>query len=188
MHKKSIIVTAPSGAGKTTLVKKLLDEYPNLEFSVSATTREPRENETHGKDYYFISEAEFKSHIEANDFLEWEEVYGGSFYGTLKSEITKIHDANKIPVFDIDIMGAMSIKKQLCLDVLSIFIAPPSMEELEARLRNRKTETEEKIQTRLDKAHSELKFANFFDKKIVNDEVERAYAEMKGFVVGFLGI
>jgi guanylate kinase len=187
MHKKSIIVTAPSGAGKTTLVKKLLAEYPHLEFSVSATTRSARENEVNGKDYYFISEEEFKAHIAAHEFLEWEEVYGGSFYGTLKSEITKIHQANKIPVFDIDIMGAMSIKKQLCLDVLSIFIAPPSMEELEARLRNRKTETEEKIQTRLDKAQSELKFANFFDKKIVNDEVEKAYAEMKGYVVGYLG-
>lgn len=187
MHKKSIIVTAPSGAGKTTLVKKLLAEYPNLEFSVSATTRTARENETHGKDYYFISEAEFKTHIAANDFLEWEEVYNGSFYGTLKSEITKIHQVGKIPVFDIDIMGAMSIKKQLCLDVLSIFIAPPSMDELEARLRNRKTESEDKIQTRLDKAQSELKFANFFDKKIVNDEVERAYSEMKGFIVSYLG-
>jgi guanylate kinase len=187
MHKKSIIVTAPSGAGKTTLVKKLLAEYSQLEFSVSATTRSARENEVDGKDYYFISLEEFKAHIAADDFLEWEEVYGGSFYGTLKSEITKIHQADKIPVFDIDIMGAMSIKKKLCLDVLSIFIAPPTMEELEARLRNRKTETEEKIQTRLDKAYSELKFSNFFDKKIVNDEVERAYSEMKVIVKSYLG-
>lgn len=186
MHKKSIIVTAPSGAGKTTLVKKLLAEFSHLEFSVSATTRSARENEIDGKDYYFIAEDIFKVKIQEKEFLEWEEVYGGTFYGTLKSEIDKIHTKNNIPVFDIDIMGAMSVKKSLGQSVLSIFIAPPTMDVLEARLRNRKTETEEKIQTRINKAYSELKFANFFDKKIVNDDIDIAYAEMREIVLQFL--
>jgi len=151
MQQKSILVTAPSGAGKTTLVKRLLSEFDFLEFSVSATTREARENEVDGVDYHFISEEVFRAKIEKNEFLEWEEVYGGSFYGTLKSEIDRIHAQNKVPVFDIDIMGAMSIKKKLCNHVLSIFIAPPNMEVLEERLRNRHTETEEKIKGRVER-------------------------------------
>lgn len=188
MKRKSILVTAPSGAGKTTLVKKLLAEFPFLEFSISAATREARNYEKDGVDYYFISESEFKDKIAQNEFLEWEEVYQGSYYGTMKSELDRIYLLQKIPVFDIDIMGAMSIKKILCQDVLSIFIAPPSLSVLEERLRNRHTETEEKIQTRLHKALSEMKFANFFDKKIVNDDLDRAYDELKGNLKKYLEI
>lgn len=186
MKKKSILITAPSGAGKTTLVKKLLQDFPQLEFSISAATREPREHEINGVDYHFITETMFKNRIENNEFIEWEEVYLGSFYGTPKSELDRIYDLGKIPIFDIDIMGAMSVKKILCNDVLSIFIAAPSLQILEERLRKRHTETEEKIQTRLNKAISEMKFANFFDKKIINDELDVAYAELKGLVEKYL--
>lgn len=186
MKKKSILITAPSGAGKTTLVKKLLQDFPQLEFSISAATREPRDHERNGIDYHFITETMFKNRIENNEFIEWEEVYKGSFYGTPKSEIDRIYDLGKIPIFDIDIMGAMSVKKILCNDILSIFIAAPSLQVLEERLRKRHTETEEKIQTRLNKAISEMKFANFFDKKIINDELDIAYTELKGLVVKYL--
>ncbi len=186
MKKKSILITAPSGAGKTTLVKKLLQDFPHLEFSISAATREPREHEKNGVDYHFITETMFKNRIENNEFIEWEEVYQGSFYGTPKTEIDRIYGLGKIPIFDIDIMGAMSVKKILCNDVLSIFIAAPSLQVLEERLRKRHTETEEKIQTRLNKAISEMKFANFFDKKIINDELDVAYAELKGLVDKYL--
>jgi guanylate kinase len=185
MKKKSILITAPSGAGKTTLVKKLLQDFPQLEFSISAATREPREHERNGVDYHFITETMFKNRIENNEFIEWEEVYQGSFYGTPKSEIDRIYGLGKIPIFDIDIMGAMSVKKILCNDILSIFIAAPSLQVLEERLRNRHTETEEKIQTRLNKAISEMKFANFFDKKIINDELDVAYAELKKLVTSY---
>jgi guanylate kinase len=184
---KSILITAPSGAGKTTLVKKLLVDYPDFEFSVSCTTRPKREMEIDNKDYYFISLEKFLSHIKANDFLEWEEVYAESYYGTLKSELQKIQSKNNIPIFDIDIMGAMSIKKVLGKDVLSIFIAPPTMEVLEQRLRNRHTETEEKIETRLAKAKSEMKFENFFDKKIINDDLDTAYNSLTAVINKFLG-
>lgn len=186
MKKKSILITAPSGAGKTTLVKKLLIDFPHLEFSISAATREPRDHEKNGIDYHFITEKEFRSKIEENNFLEWEEVYEGSLYGTPNSELDRIYELGKIPIFDIDIMGAMSVKKLLCTDVLSIFIAAPSLQVLEERLRNRHSETEEKIQTRLNKAISEMKFANFFDKKIVNDDLEIAYAKLKKIVIHYL--
>lgn len=186
MKRKSILITAPSGAGKTTLVKKLLAEFDFLQFSVSATTRKPRETELDGRDYFFISEEEFKRRIAANEFLEWEEVYKGCHYGTLQSEVTKILEGGKTPVFDIDIMGAMSIKKAMCNDVLSIFIAPPNLDVLAERLRSRNTESEEKIQTRLNKALSEMKFANFFEKKIVNDDLEQAYDELKQMILCYL--
>lgn len=185
-HSKSILITAPSGAGKTTLVKKLLAEFDIFDFSISCATRPKRENEVDGKDYYFISEEEFKQRVKNNEFIEWEEVYAGSYYGTLKSEIERIQAKNKIPLFDIDIMGAMSIKKILCMDVLSIFIAPPNLDVLEARLRSRHTETEEKIITRLNKANSEMKFSNFFDRKVVNDDLEEAYKNLKGYIFDFV--
>ena len=186
MKKKSILITAPSGAGKTTLVKKLLLDFPQLVFSISVATREPREHESNGVDYHFMTDTMFKNRIENNEFIEWEEVYQGSFYGTPKSEIDRIYGLGKVPIFDIDIMGAMSVKKILCNDVLSIFIAAPSLQVLEERLRKRHTETEEKIQTRLNKAISEMKFANFFDKKIINDELGVAYAELKSLVDKYL--
>lgn len=186
MKKKSILITAPSGAGKTTLVKKLLEDFPHLAFSISATTREARDHEKNGVDYHFISETEFRKKIDAHEFLEWEEVYQGSYYGTPKSELDRIYGLGKTPIFDIDIMGAMSVKKILCNEVLSIFIAAPSLQTLEERLRKRHTETEEKIQIRLNKAISEMKFANFFDKKITNDELDVAYAELKKMVEDYL--
>lgn len=185
-HHHSLLITAPSGAGKTTLVKKLLADYPNFQFSVSCTTRELRSNEVNGIDYYFISLEEFKSRILTKDFIEWEEVYPGSYYGTLKSELQRIHDQNRVPIFDIDIMGAMSIKKIMNDEVLSVFIAPPNMKTLEERLRARHSETEEKIKLRLDKALSEMKFMNFFDKKIINDDLDRAYLELKNIVDAYL--
>jgi guanylate kinase len=185
-HTKSILITAPSGAGKTTLVKKLLADCNLFDFSISCTTRERRETEEDGKDYYFISQNVFEQKIKNDEFIEWEEVYGGSFYGTLKSEIERIQNNQKIPLFDIDIMGAMSIKKTLCTDVLSIFIAPPNLEVLEARLRSRHTETEDKIITRLHKANSEMKFANFFDKKVVNDDLDEAYGILKKYIFDFI--
>lgn len=185
-HSKSILITAPSGAGKTTLVKKLLADYPQFTFSISCTTRSQRPNETHGVDYFFISQEEFTKRIHQQEFLEWEEVYSGTFYGTLRSEIGRIHLMGNIPVFDIDIMGAMSIKKSLCSEVLSIFIAPPNMDVLEERLRSRKTETEEKIRMRIHKAQSEMKFANFFDKKIVNDNLDSAYQKLRELVDHYL--
>lgn len=186
MKHKSILVTAPSGAGKTTLVKRLLSEFDFLEFSISATTRRPRENEINGIDYYFISESDFKTKISQNEFIEWEEVYSGHLYGTLKSEIEKIHSHGKIPLFDIDIKGAMNIKKNLSNDVLSIFISPPNLEILEERLRHRNTETEDKIKERLFKAMSEMKFVNFFDKKIINDDVDKAYEDLKSLIKSYL--
>lgn len=185
-HTKSVLITAPSGAGKTTLVKKLLEEYSIFEFSISCTTRPKREHEVHGKDYHFITEDEFISRVNRGEFLEWEEVYKGSYYGTLHSELDKIFSLGKVPLFDIDIMGAMSVKKILSSDLLSIFIAPPSMEILEKRLRDRHTEPEEKIKTRIDKAHSEMRFANFFDKKIVNDDLDLAYSELRNYIHQFL--
>jgi guanylate kinase len=186
MKNKSILITAPSGAGKTTLVKMLLDEFPNFKFSVSATTRSPRISEEDGKDYFFIDNAAFEDKIKKEDFLEWEEVYNGTKYGTLKSEVEKIWKKNQVAVFDIDIMGALKIKKLLCQDILSIFIAPPNFETLEKRLRGRKTETEDKLQTRVNKAKDEMKFENFFDHKIINDDIEVAYFQLKEKVMNFL--
>lgn len=185
-RKISVLVTAPSGAGKTTLVKKALSEFDIFEFSVSCTTRTQRPAEVHGKDYYFVSLEDFDKKITDNAFIEWEEVYAGTKYGTLKSEVDRIQNLHKIPMFDIDIMGAMSIKKIMNSQVVSIFIAPPSMEVLEARLRARHTETEEKILMRLQKAQSEMKFANFFDQKIVNDDLDRAYAKFKAILLSIV--
>jgi guanylate kinase len=164
----------------------LLDEFPNFKFSVSATTRSPRISEEDGKDYFFIDSQAFEEKIKKEDFLEWEEVYNGTKYGTLKSEVEKIWKKNQVAVFDIDIMGALKIKKLLCQDILSIFIAPPNFETLEKRLRGRKTETEEKIQTRINKAKDEMKFENFFDHKIINDDIEVAFFQLKEKVMNFL--
>ena len=187
MKNKSILVTAPSGAGKTTLVKKLLEDFPEFRFSISATTRAPRSNEVDGKDYFFISNDDFESKIAEDAFLEWEEVYNGTKYGTLKRQVEHIWDEKNVVIFDIDIMGALKLKKLMCQDILSIFIAPPKFEVLEERLRSRKTETEEKIQTRISKAKDEMKFHNFFDHKVVNDDIEVAYAKLKSLVVDYLG-
>ena len=151
-YNKLILITAPSGAGKTSIVNHLLKKYPQLTFSVSATTREPRGNEKDGVDYYFISEEEFKEKIHHKEFLEWEMVYEGKFYGTLKSEIERIWSENKVPVLDIDVQGAIHVQQQYPVNTISVFIQPPSAEELTARLQRRGSETEESLQARLNKS------------------------------------
>ena len=183
---KLIIVSAPSGAGKTTLVKHLLEEIPDLEFSVSCATRNPRENEVHGKDYYFISSEEFKQKIENQEFAEFEEVYAGSFYGTLKSEIERIWAEGKTVIFDIDVVGGLNLKKLYPDNSLAVFIMPPSVEELENRLRNRNTESEEKLQMRVKKAEHELLLASKFDVVLVNENLEVSKQEIEDLVKNFI--
>lgn len=184
---KLIILSAPSGAGKTTLVKHLLEVMPNLEFSISCTTRNPRENEVNGKDYHFISEEEFRQKIDNQEFAEWEEVYTNILYGTLKSEIERIWKKGKTVIFDIDVEGGVNLKNLYPDCSLSIFIMPPSLEELENRLRNRNTETEEKLQMRVNKAEKELQLAPKFDTVLVNDDLEASKKAIQELVQNFLG-
>lgn len=186
MKGKLIIFSAPSGAGKTTIVKHLLEQNFNLSFSVSATSREPRKGETHGKDYYFIPENEFRKKIENNEFLEWEEVYTGIFYGTLKSEVERIRNSGKNVIFDVDVVGGLNIKKHYGDQALAIFVQPPSVEELKNRLRNRSTESEEKINMRIAKAEKELSYAGRFDLIIINDNLESALKIVESRVADFL--
>jgi guanylate kinase len=174
---KLVIVCAPSGSGKTTIVRAVLQEIKELQFSVSATSRKVREGEVHGKDYYFIPEDEFKSRIEKGDFLEWEEVYSGSFYGTLKSEVNRICDQGLHVIFDVDVIGGLNIKKQYPDNALAVFIRPPSIEELRNRLMGRGTETPETLEKRIAKAEYEIGFADQFDLIIVNDVLEQAISE-----------
>ena len=171
---KSIIFSAPSGAGKTTIVRYLLEQFPKLSFSISACSREPRAGEVDGKDYYFLGYDGFKQKIEENAFLEWEEVYAKNYYGTLLSEINRIWESGKIVVFDVDVVGGINLKNKLGNDCLSIFIQPPSIEELEKRLRNRNTESEDKIIMRVEKAVEEMKSATKFDVIIENNQLEVA--------------
>jgi guanylate kinase len=183
---KCIIFSAPSGAGKTTLVHYLLRNMENLEFSVSAASRELRGREIDGRDYHFLSIQEFKSKIEADEFVEWEEVYKDNFYGTLKSEILKSWENGKVVVFDVDAEGGINLKKIFGENALSIFIKPPSLFVLEQRLRNRRTETEESIQKRLEKANAELSKSDQFDYVLLNDNLEIACAEAKAKVEEFI--
>ncbi len=184
---KLIVFSAPSGSGKTTIVKELLKEPElKLEFSVSATSRKKRPNETEGKDYYFLSAEEFKQKIKENAFAEWEEVYKNQFYGTLKSEIERIRKKGKNVVFDIDVAGGISIKKLFGNNCLTIFIQPPSINELEKRLRNRGTETEESIKKRLAKAEKEMTYAKLFDIIVVNDVLEDAVKEVYDLILRFI--
>ena len=183
---KVIILTAPSGAGKTSIASYLLNEMPQLLFSVSATTRAPRGNEKDGVEYHFISLEKFEEHIAQNDFLEYEMVYEGVYYGTLKSELTRIWNLGKMPVLDIDVKGAIKIQKQLEENCLSIFIMPPSIEVLKQRLENRKTETAENIQMRLDKASFEISFSNQFNVIIQNNDLTTACTETKKVISNFL--
>jgi guanylate kinase/nicotinate (nicotinamide) nucleotide adenylyltransferase len=186
MRGKLIIFSAPSGAGKTTLVKYLLQQDYNLEFSVSATSRKPRPGEVNGKDYHFLSEKEFHQKIENNEFLEWEEVYSGVYYGTLKSEVERIRNRGKNVLFDVDVVGGMNIKKYYGAEALAVFVQPPSLSELRRRLENRSTEPEEKINMRIAKAEQELTMAGRFDVVIVNDDLNRANEEAGKTVSGFL--
>ncbi len=186
MQGKLIIFSAPSGSGKTTLVKHLLSLEFGLEFSVSATSRQSRPGETHGKDYYFLSEEEFRGKINNNDFLEWEEVYGGIFYGTLKSEVERIRNNGNHVIFDVDVVGGVNIKKFYGDDALAVFVKPPSVEELKNRLEKRSTETEEKIQMRIAKAEQELGFESRFDVVIVNENMQEAMKKAEILVSDFI--
>lgn len=184
--RKIIIITAPSGSGKTTLVKLLLKRLPELSFSVSACTRKPRAGEQDGKDYYFISAEEFQHKIEQKEFLEWEMVYPGKYYGTPKSELERIWDRHQYPLVDIDVQGALRVKKQFQGESLSVFIQAPSLEVLEQRLRSRGTETEESVRERIQKATIELSYVSEFDAVIINDRLEDAQELLYQTVSGFL--
>lgn len=185
--KKIIILTAPSGAGKTTIKTAMLDKMSNmLSFSVSDTTRKIRPHEIEGSDYFFISEDEFKSRIEKHEFVEWEMVYPGLYYGTSVKEIERIWDEGKTPLLDIDIQGALNVKKKYGHDVLAIFIEPPSMEVLYDRLKKRATESPENITIRINKAESEMQFKDCFDKKILNDNLTEAIEQAKNIIQEFL--
>ena len=185
---KLIIITAPSGAGKTSVTKYLLEKIPQIAFSVSATTRKPRSNETNGVDYYFISEESFHQKIQENDFIEWEMVYEGKYYGTFKSELERIWNAGKIPLLDIDVKGAIHVHEQFDENCLTIFIEPPSIDELKKRLQSRGTESLENIQTRLNKAVFELSFKHQFNKIIINDNLQDACEKSEAVVKEFLGL
>ena len=183
---KLIIFSAPSGSGKSTLVQYLMQQGLNLAFSVSCTSRAPRGTEQHGVEYYFLSAEEFRQRIKNDEFLEYEEVYTDKFYGTLKSEVERLSEAGYIVVFDVDVKGGVNIKKFYGDRALSLFIQPPSIEELSRRLHGRGTDTEEVIQQRLDKAAYELTFAPQFDRIIVNDDLDEAKAEALRIVKDFL--
>lgn len=183
---KCVIFSAPSGAGKTTIVHHLLDKDLGLEFSVSACSREPRPNEVDGKDYHFLGVDKFKEKIKEGAFVEWEEVYSNNFYGTLYAEIERIWNEGKTVIFDVDVIGGLNLKRKFQEQALAIFVQPPSYKELERRLRSRSTETESKINQRMEKAKKELKFAPEFDHIIVNDELEAAIAEAEQSVREFL--
>jgi guanylate kinase len=184
---KLIVFSAPSGSGKTTIVHHLLQfKELNLDFSISATSRKKRGTEINGKDYYFISLNEFQKHIKNNDFVEWEEVYSNNFYGTLKKEIERIWALGKNVIFDIDVKGGLNIKSQYPDQTLAIFVQPPSIIEMERRLRNRNTDSEEKIKERVLKAEKELKFAKNFDVVLVNDQLEVAKEKAYNLVNQFI--
>ena len=187
MDSKLVIISAPSGSGKTTIVKHLLDSGLNLSFSVSATTRAKRDNETDGEDYFFLSVQEFKNRIKNNEFVEWEEVYKDLLFGTLKSELERIWAIGKNVIFDVDVKGGISLKNKFGTDAIAIFIMPPSVAELENRLTKRATDTPQKIRIRVDKAKDELKFADQFDTVIVNHQLDKAKEETLKIVSSFLG-
>ncbi|HZZ75849.1 MAG TPA: guanylate kinase [Puia sp.] len=181
-----IIITAPSGAGKTSITRYLLQHFPQLAFSVSAATRPQRPDETNGVDYYFMSLEEFQHKIQNQEFIEWEMVYEGRYYGTLKSELQRLRMNNKIPILDIDVKGAIHVQEQYPGQSLSIFVQPPSIEELKRRLEYRNTESAEALQDRLSKASYEISFRHHFNNIIVNDNLQNACEEARHIVVDFL--
>ena len=181
-----IVFSAPSGGGKTTLVKYILSKFNEIEFSISATSRKPRGNEKNGVDYYFLSDLEFKKRINNKEFVEHEEVYGGFFYGTLKSELKRIWEKNKIVIFDIDVVGGVNIKEMFHKETLSIFVMPPSLEILEKRLIDRGDISKDQIMTRIKKAENELDYASKFDNIIINSDLDKskkiAFSLIKEFI------
>ena len=183
---KLVIFSAPSGSGKTTIVRELLKRYDCFEFSISATSRQPRGQEQNGVDYYFMSNDEFKARVARDEFVEWEEVYAGTCYGTLKSEMERIWAKGNTIFFDVDVMGGINLKRLFSEDACSVFIMPPSVEELERRLRGRGTDAEEIIQKRIAKAEFELSKAPEFDHVVINDVLEDAVNEVSAIISQFL--
>ena len=183
---KLVIFSAPSGSGKTTIVKELLKRFDCFEFSISATSRQPRGQEQNGIDYHFMTNDEFKSRVERGEFVEWEEVYAGTCYGTLKSEMERIWAKGNVIIFDVDVMGGINLKRLFGEDACSVFIMPPSVEELERRLRGRGTDTEEVIMKRIAKAEFELSKASEFDYTVVNDVLEDAVEQTVAIISQFL--
>lgn len=183
---KCVIFSAPSGAGKTTIVHSLLEKNLRLEFSVSACSRDPRPTEVDGEDYYFLGVEGFKEKIKSDSFIEWEEVYSNSFYGTLRSEIERIWALGKTVIFDVDVIGGLSLKKLFLDDAFAVFVKPPSYEALEERLRGRKTESEDKIAQRMEKARKELSFSKEFDVVLVNDNLDQACLDAEKMVREFI--
>ena len=183
---KLVIFSAPSGSGKTTIVKQLLKRFPQFEFSISATSRQPRGQEQNGVDYHFMSNEEFKERVARGEFVEWEEVYAGTCYGTLKSEMERIWAKGNVIIFDVDVMGGINLKKLFGKDACSMFIMPPSVEELERRLRGRGTDSEDVIQKRIAKAEFELSKSPEFDHIVVNDVLEDAVEEATAIISNFL--
>lgn len=182
---KVIILVAPSGAGKTTLAKRMLKDYSSIRFSVSATTRPPRKGEKNGEDYYFLTDEEFKSRIKKEHFLEWE-IYNGNRYGTLQSEVDKLVESGYFPLLDIEVKGALNVQKIYGSDAISIFIEPPSLEVLKDRLLNRGSETEASIKQRLERAKMEIEYAEHFDYTVINDDLDTAYAEIQAIIEPFI--
>lgn len=185
-YNKIILITAPSGSGKTSIVKHLMKKFRLLTFSVSATTRPPRQNEKEGRDYYFISEKEFREKIHNKEFLEWEMVYEGKYYGTLKSEIERIWKDNKVPVLDIDVQGAIHVQQQYPVNTIAVFIQAPSIAELKRRLQSRGSETTETLQARLNKSSYEMTFKNQFEHIVINENFELACIETERIIKEFL--
>ena len=183
---KIIIITAPSGAGKTSITHYLLNKYHNLAFSISAATRQPRGEEKDGVDYYFLSADDFQQRIENNEFVEWEMVYEGKYYGTLKSELQRIWDSGKTPILDIDVKGAIHVEQQYKKSTLSIFIEPPSIDELKNRLQGRGTETQDSIDARINKAAYEISFKHHFNINIINNDLQIACKEADNAIQEFL--
>jgi guanylate kinase len=186
MKGKAIIFSAPSGAGKTTIVKHLLQLDLGLEFSISACSRPPRPQEVDGRDYYFMSVEDFRKHIKQDDFLEWEEVYRDHYYGTMKTELDRIWNRQKHVVFDVDVVGGLNLKRYFGRNALAVFVQPPSMLELEKRLRDRSTDTDDKILDRMEKAGDEIKSSKQFDMILVNDNLEETLLRGEDIVRDFL--
>ena len=185
-NRKAILFSAPSGSGKTTIIREILKRFDCFEFSISATSRLPRQGEQDGVDYYFLTPDEFEKRVREGLFLEWEEVYAGTRYGTLKSEIDRIWDNGHVIIFDVDVNGGMNIKKFFGAEALALFVMPPSIEVLEMRLRNRGTETEETITKRLARSAAELKMSDHFDVTILNDDLSRAVDETQRVINNYL--